>query len=121
MKRGNVELGMSILPLNLIFQVVLLPAYLSVFIGSEVRMDVGNFLWHVAFVLVIPFLASVVTKWLTKIKEGFQTFILEQGDPLQLLFLCLAAMVMYAQEVKNLLDNPMLLVELFIALMIFWG
>ena len=42
LSKGNVELGMSILPLNLILQIVLLPVYLLVLIGSEVTMDVGS-------------------------------------------------------------------------------
>lgn len=40
LSKGNVELNMSILPLNLVLQIVLMPVYLLVFMGSEVTMDV---------------------------------------------------------------------------------
>ena len=62
LSKGNVELGMSILPLNLILQIVLLPVYLLVLIGSEVTMDVGSLVSSVAMVLVIPFVLAYTTK-----------------------------------------------------------
>jgi len=119
--KGNVELGMSILPLNLILQIVLLPVYLLVLIGSEVTMDVADLLGSVAMVLVIPFTLAYITKWLTKGKEKFQDFLSAQGDNLQLLFLCLAVIVMFASESKSLMENPVLLAQMFIPLLIFFA
>ena len=121
LSKGNVELGMSILPLNLILQIVLLPVYLLVLIGSEVTMDVGSLVSSVAMVLVIPFVLAYITKLITKSSEKFKNFLSEQGDNLQLLFLCLAVVVMFASEGKNLLDNPLLLAQMFIPLLIFFA
>lgn len=121
LSKGNVELGMSILPLNLILQIVLLPVYLMVLIGSEVTMDVGSLVSSVAMVLVIPFALAYITKAITKNSEKFKSFLSEQGDNLQLLFLCLAVVVMFASEGKNLLDNPLLLAQMFIPLLIFFA
>ena len=121
LSKGNVELGMSILPLNLILQIVLLPVYLLVLIGSEVTMDVGSLVSSVAMVLVIPFVLAYITKLITKNSEKFHSFLSEQGDNLQLLFLCLAVVVMFAFEGKNLLDNPLLLAQMFIPLLIFFA
>jgi ACR3 family arsenite efflux pump ArsB len=121
LSKGNVELGMSILPLNLILQIVLLPVYLLVLIGSEVTMDVGSLVSSVAMVLVIPFVLAYITKLITKNSEKFKSFLSEQGDNLQLLFLCLAVVVMFASEGKNLLDNPLLLAQMFIPLLIFFA
>jgi ACR3 family arsenite efflux pump ArsB len=121
LSKGNVELGMSILPLNLILQIVLLPVYLLVLIGSEVTMDVGSLVSSVAMVLVIPFALAYITKLITKNNEKFKSFLSEQGDNLQLLFLCLAVVVMFASEGKNLLDNPLLLAQMFIPLLIFFA
>lgn len=120
LSKGNVELGMSILPLNLVLQIVLLPVYLLVLIGSEVTMDVGSLVSSVAMVLVIPFVLAYITKLMTKNSEKFKNFLSEQGDNLQLLFLCLAVVVMFASEGKNLLDNPLLLAQMFIPLLIFF-
>lgn len=121
LSKGNVELGMSILPLNLILQIVLLPVYLLVLIGSEVTMDVGSLVSSVAMVLVIPFVLAYTTKAFTKNNDRFKNFLSEQGDNLQLLFLCLAVIVMFASEGKNLLDNPILLAQMFIPLLIFFA
>ena len=87
LSNGNVELGMSILPLNLILQIVLLPVYLLVLIGSEVTMDVAALIGSVAMVLVVPFALSCITKVITKNKSKFQALLSAQGDKLQLLFL----------------------------------
>ena len=121
LSKGNVELGMSILPLNLVLQIVLLPVYLLVLIGSEVTMDVGSLVSSVAMVLVIPFVLAYITKLMTKNSEKFKNFLSEQGDNLQLLFLCLAVVVMFASEGKNLLDNPLLLAQMFIPVLIFFA
>ena len=96
LSKGNVELGMSILPLNLILQIVLLPVYLLVLIGSEVTMDVASLLGSVAMVLVIPFALAYITKRFTENSEKFKSFLSDHGDDLQLLFLCLAVVVMFA-------------------------
>ena len=121
LSKGNVELGMSILPLNLILQIVLLPVYLLVLVGSEVTMDVGSLVSSIAMVLVIPFVLAYITKAFTKNSDRFKNFLSEQGDNLQLLFLCLAVIVMFASEGKNLLDNPILLAQMFIPLLIFFA
>lgn len=121
LSKGNVELGMSILPLNLILQILLLPVYLLVLIGNEVTMDVAYLLGSVATVLVIPFMLACITKLITKNGGKFNHFLSEQGDNLQLLFLCLAVVVMFASEGKSLIDNPMLLIRMFGPLLIFFG
>lgn len=120
LSKGNVELNMSILPLNLILQIVLMPIYLLVFMGSEVIMDVTTIVESIIFVLLIPFILSCLTKIFTKNSQSFQNFISKQCDNLQLVFLCLAVIVMFASEGKDLVDNPMLLLEMFIPLLIFF-
>ena len=72
-------------------------------------------------VLVIPFVLAYTTKALTKNNEKFKNSLSKQGDNLQLLFLCLAVVVMFASEGKNLLDNPLLLARMFIPLLIFFA
>ncbi len=121
LSKGNVELGMSILPLNLILQILLLPVYLLVLIGSEVTMDVASLLGSVVTVLVIPFALACITKTVTKSRRKFKHFLSAQGDNLQLLFLCLAVVAMFASEGKSLVDNPILLVRMFVPLLVFFG
>lgn len=120
MSGGNVELGMSILPLNLILQIILLPIYLLIFVGSEVEMAVGTIVTSIVFVLIIPFVASLITKKITNKSNAFKNFLAKYSDHFQLLFLCLAVVAMFASEGQNLIDNPVLLVKMFVPLLLFF-
>lgn len=121
MSKGNVELGMSILPLNLVLQILLLPFYLLAFMGNDVRMDAASMLLDAAMVLAVPFFAALVTKRLSCKRENARRFLSERGDDLQLLFLCLAVVVMFASEGDALTDEPALLLKLFLPLLAFFS
>lgn len=120
LSRGNVELGMSILPLNLVLQIVLLPVYLMLFVGSEIHMDAWAMVLDMAQILVVPLVLSVIVKAAVGWRESFGGFMSAHGDNLQLLFLCLAVVVMFASESVTLFENPVLLVEMFVPLLIFF-
>ena len=119
--KGNVELNMSILPLNLILQIALLPVYLFIFLGSEISINTTEVTMSVATVLLIPFFLALATKFLIKnnplAKEKLDT----ASDNLQLTFLCLAVVAMFASEGANIIENPMLFIQLFIPLIIFFA
>ncbi len=118
--RGNLELNMSILPINLVFQVALLPIYLFLFLGSEIEMPLNNVLVSLISVLLIPAFCAIITRYLIANKPNIKNFLSEKSDNLQLLFLCLAVIVMFASEGQNLLENPLLLLRLFIPLLFFF-
>ncbi len=120
LSRGNVEINMAILPLNLIFQVALLPIYLLIFFGSIVHIKLGSIIISIITVLVIPFSCALLSKNFIGNKERLKKFLSEQSDNLQLLFLCLAVIVMFASEGQNLLKNYLLLLKLFIPLICFF-
>lgn len=120
MSRGNVELGLSILPLNLTLQIALMPVYLFVFMGSEIDMDVPSLLWSMVMVLAIPFVLALVVKRVAG-TQRIEPILDAHGDNLQILFLCIAVAVMFAGESRDLLDNTSLLLEMFIPLMIFFA
>ncbi|WP_317856067.1 arsenic resistance protein [Chakrabartyella piscis] len=119
--KGNVELNISILPINLILQIVLMPVYLFVFLGSEIQMEVSHLLQSIVFVLLIPFVFALVTNQILKKKEVIKEWVSQQSDNLQMLFLCLAVIVMFASQGSNLFANPMLLCRLFVPLLIFFA
>ncbi len=118
---GNVEINMSILPLNLILQVLLLPIYLLTFFQSSANIKLDTILISILIVLVIPFVCAMLTRVLIKNKSEIKEFISDKSDNLQLLFLCLAVVVMFATEGENLLDNYLLLLKLFIPLLCFFA
>jgi ACR3 family arsenite efflux pump ArsB len=123
MTKGNVPLSTAILPLNLVLQVLLLPVYLFLMIGSNSSFDMGSILMSIVYVLVIPFVIANIVKHLinrTKAKERFGSLMDSQGDNLQLLFLCLAVAAMFASQGEMIVNNPMLLVEMLIPLGVFF-
>ena len=121
MTKGNVELGASILPLNLILQIVLLPVYLLVFMGSDVSFDVPSMLADMCFVLAVPLALAIAVRLAFSRREGFSRAVSEHGDNAQLLFLCIAVVAMFASEGGEMVENPVLLVELFVPLAIFFA
>ena len=118
--KGNVELNLSVLPLNLILQIILLPVYLFVFMRSEITINIAQLLLSICYVLLIPFILASLTKKAEYYRKNLQNFVEKQCDNLQLLFLCLAVISMFASEGQNIIDNPMLLVKIFIPLILFF-
>lgn len=116
---GNVELGMSILPLNLILQVLLLPVYLTLFFGESADLDIPALLLDMAIVLIVPIAVACVIRLIVP-KTRLEGFLDVRGDDLQLVFLCLAVFVMFASQGEEAVDNLDLLVEMFVPLLIFF-
>ena len=121
---GNVELGASILPLNLLLQILLMPVYLLLFFGSSVHFNVGAMLGNVLLVLIIPFGAAVLLKWIGRKNHKAESMVMwlqKSGDNIQLVFLCLAVISMFASESKEVINNPELLLRMMIPLLIFFA
>ncbi len=121
MSKGNVELGMSILPVNLVLQVCLMPVYLMLFAGSEIQIPVATLLEDIVFVLGVPLVAAAAVRWAARGSARFSEGVSRHGDDVSLLFLCVAVVAMFASEGDALMDNPVLLVEMFVPLLIFFG
>ncbi len=120
LSRGNVEINMAILPLNLVLQVALLPVYLFLFFGNAVSVPLPTVLYSIALVLVIPFFCAMLMRKILVHYTKIQTFLAEQGDNAQLVFLCLAVLVMFASEGQSLVENYALLLKLFVPLLCFF-
>lgn len=123
MSRGNVPLGSSVLPLNLILQVVLLPLYLLLFMGSAVSFAPLQLLSAILYVLIIPLAAANIVKWFiarARKEEKFAAFLASYNDHIQLLFLCLAVVAMFASQGRLLLENPLILLQMLLPLLLFF-
>jgi ACR3 family arsenite efflux pump ArsB len=120
---GNVPLGASILPFNLVLQIVLLPVYVYLFLGESVSFDVFVILQSILFVLIIPLLLSIVAKIIfSKIKCGLGVVekIKKHSGDIQMLFLCLAIIAMFSSQSTLMLDNLYLFWTLLLPLIIFF-
>jgi ACR3 family arsenite efflux pump ArsB len=120
---GNVKLGASILPANLILQIILLPAYLFLFMGRSVSIDFTTIMQSIVIVLVIPFLSAAAVKWLIKKTNRSQWFdrILKKNDDIQFVLLCLAIVSMFASQGSILLANTVVFAKLIIPLFLFFA
>lgn len=67
--KGNVSLSTSILPINLILQVVLLPIYLLLFAGSIETIPLPTLIESILIVLIFPFVLAHLTRFLLRRKE----------------------------------------------------
>ena len=121
--KGNVPLSSSLLPLNLILQIVLMPVYLILFFNTQIEMDVPGLLYSMVFVLIVPLFAAIVVKGLMARSHAVSDIggrVTDNGDNLQLVFLCMAIAAMFASQSAELLNNLELFVMLILPLMIFF-
>ena len=69
MANGDLTLSLSILPINLILQIILLPFYLILFLSTVNSMDYSQLVYSLVIVIVIPFIAAQLTKSILKNNE----------------------------------------------------
>ncbi|MDO4867981.1 MAG: arsenic resistance protein [Clostridia bacterium] len=120
--KGNVALGASILPLNLLLQILLLPVYLMLFYGGSVSIASGSVVLGIVIVLIVPFALAFACKQLER--RGALTkavgWLRDKGDDAQLMFLCLAVVSMFASESRSLFENPAMLAKMLVPLILFF-
>ena len=110
--KGDLTLSLSILPINLILQIILLPVYLILFFSSGNTMDYVQLAYSLLIVIVIPFIAAQTTKFQQKATEIF--------TDLQIWFLSLAVFCIFASQGELLFTNLNSVVTIFIPLIIFF-
>lgn len=120
---GHVALSTTLLPWNLVFQLVLMPVYLLIFAGAVVEIQPLIFLQSFFRVLLIPFTAAVLTrKMITLIKdeEWFENRILSNVGTFQAIFLLLAITAMFASQGSILVENIWILLRLLVPVTLFF-
>ncbi|MBT2581643.1 bile acid:sodium symporter [Planococcus sp. ISL-109] len=119
--KGNVPLSTSVLPINLILQVVLLPVYLFIFAGTIEAIPLSTIGESILLVLVIPFVLAHATRYALRKKETFlNDRLLPFFSATQILFLSLAIMAMFASQGNYLLNNLEVIAILFIPILLFF-
>ena len=121
MARGDVKLSLSILPINLVLQIILLPIYLVIFFSSANTMDYTQLAYSllIVIVIVIPFIAAQITKFL--LNNDLKEKATELFTNLQIWFLSLAVFCIFASQGELLFNNLNSVVRIFIPLIIFFG
>ena len=118
--KGNVALGSSILPLNL---VLLLPVYVFLIGGSSVDMNTIELVKGVVSTLIIPLLCAIIIRKfiINKIgQEDFKEKVATKACDYQGYFLNAAIVSMFASQGKILLENIQVLLILLIPVLLFF-
>mgnify|MGYP006424137539 CR=1 FL=1 len=121
---GDIPLATSLLPYNLILQLVLLPAYLYAFAGRLVDLPLGPLVESVLLVLVAPLGLTAVARWglvRTRGDAWFRKRFLARLGPVQVVFLALAIGAMFASQGEAVLADPGLLALLAVPVVAFYA
>lgn len=122
--RGNVALGTTLLPWNLLLQLILLPVYLLLLAGTLVQLEWQVLVESVVVALLLPLLTAfllrrVIVRW--KGLVWLQQKLLPRIQPGQILFLGLAITAMFASEGAALLESPLVFLSLLPPVLLFFG
>jgi len=123
MAKGDVPLGLALLPVNLVLQILLIPVYLFLFAGKLIPIQFSALGTTFFVFILLPFVLTILTRViLTKAKthEWAHEFIDSILSPFQTVILTIVLFVMFAGNTQVILDNfgPLLLV--FIPILIFF-
>ena len=121
--KGNVPLSASVLPVNLILQIFLLPVYMFIFAGTTGVIPLAELGQSIVVLLLFPFAIARFVVWLleralssNKRKEAAYRFFSNVQTPL----LSLAIVSMFASYGQSLLSNPRVVITLMVPILIFF-
>lgn len=118
MAKGDLNLSLSLLPINLILQIILLPIYLILFFSSNNSMNYIDLGYSLLIVIVIPFILAQITKAILnndlneKASDFFSNY--------QIVFLALAVFAIFNSTGELLFKNLNSVLTIFIPLIIFF-
>ncbi|WP_305514713.1 MULTISPECIES: arsenic resistance protein [unclassified Methanobrevibacter] len=118
MAKGNLTLSLSILPMNLVLQIILLPIYLVIFFSSGNTMGYAQLAYSLLIVIVIPLVAAQLVKFI--LNADLKEKAVDSFSSLQICFLSLAVFCIFASQGDLLFSNLDSVVSIFIPLILFF-
>ena len=119
MAKGDLNLSLSILPINLILQLILLPIYLIIFFSSNNTINYVDLGYSLLIVIVIPFVLAQLSKVILNQEMGEK--LTGFFSKYQIIFLALAVFAIFNNQGKLLFDNLNTVLTIFIPLMVFFA
>ena len=121
---GDVALATSLLPYNLLIQLLLLPVYLFVLAGELVVVPLDLLAESILLVLVVPLLFAVAARrgfgrW--QDRGWYEREVVSRLGPVGIVFLALAIGAMFASQGALLLDQPTLLALMAVPVAVFYA
>lgn len=121
---GDVELAATLLPYNLVLQLVLLPVYILLFAGTVAGVDLRVFAEGLGLVLGVP-LAVVAVGWLAVERSGRARRAYRRVEPLlsdvQVLALTAAVAAMVASQADLVVARPGVLALVAVPVVAFYA
>jgi ACR3 family arsenite transporter len=121
--RGNVALAASLLPPNLVVQLVLLPVFVTAFTGTAADIPLGELVASVAVVLGIPLIVAASVR-LAASRVGALDRLdhaLERAQPVGLGLLAVAIVAIFAAHARVVTENPDAFIRLLVPLAAFFA
>jgi len=121
--KGNVPLSASVLPLNLLLQIILLPVFLLLFFEKSGGIDSNTLFESIVLVLIVPIVLSQAIKMIfyrLNKSELIDKKLIPFFETSQVIFLGLAILAMFASQSVYLINNLTVVLILFIPLIIFF-
>jgi arsenite transporter len=105
--RGNVALAASLLPPNLVLQLLLLPLFVTALTGSAADIPLGDLAGSVAIVLGIPLVIAAAVRFLAARAGAHERLdhALERAQPVGLGLLAVAIVAIFATHARVITDN----------------
>jgi len=121
MAKGNVPLSATVLPVNLVLQVILLPVYLLIFGGISGTVDIQAVISSVIIMLILPFILAQVGKLLLKkVRTEKAEKVHSLFGSLQIILLSMAIAAMFASKGNDLLASLNIVVVLILPFLLFY-
>jgi len=105
---GNVALAASLLPPNLVLQLLLLPVFVTVLTGAAADIPLADLAGSVAIVLGIPLVVAAAIRFLAARAGAHDRLdrVLERAQPVGLALLATAIVAIFATHARMVTDNP---------------
>jgi len=123
MAKGNVNAVIRMVVIGLILGALLSPLYITVLLGAEVDVPVFQIFTQILVVVFVPLLVAYITqKLLLKRygKEKFHQSIKQKFPPFSTLGVVMIIFVAVALRAKVLINNPSILLEIVVPLLLFY-
>ncbi|MFA5312190.1 MAG: hypothetical protein WC375_02590 [Methanomassiliicoccales archaeon] len=108
MAKGDVPLGLALLPTNLVLQVILIPVYLFLFAGLIVPFQMSALIETFVVFIILPFTLAGITRWsMRKVRSvEWRNDVLGKVLPnLQVLTLVVIIFLIFAAQTEVIVDN----------------
>jgi ACR3 family arsenite transporter len=121
--KGNGPLGIVLMAWNSIIQIIATPFFIALLIGSYVTIDIVIIGESILLYLGLPLLFGVITRReiiKRKSQQWFNKKLIPYFDSFQLLALLFTLVVMFALRGGVILDNPALIWQMAIPVVLFF-